>query len=511
MYLSFYQLERKPFQISTDPKFLWLGEKHKEALAVFRYGLMDNKGFLLLTGDVGTGKTTLINALVNTLGEDVVVATLHDPGMEREDFFAYIGKMFNMGTVFSSKGDFLHRFSEFLNHAHDERKKVLLIIDEAQRLTQELLEEIRLLSNIERQATKLINIFFVGQIEFNRFLLEPKNSALRQRISVNYDLQPLSVKETGQYVRHRLKIAGAAKPLFNAAAIREIYRFSNGYPRLINVICDRALVTGYTREAKKISSGILRECARELKLQNQKSRPKKGKTFRKTKKPLKQNLTVDKTSAPPKSVIEKALYVILVLMLSAWVAIAVTYYYPFNAPFFKFQSTTKPKATVSPAAVDANDSAPSQAPTESSTVAAHTSDKSATKSPLGPVAELNDAAPLLQMPDEQVVIHFELDDYSELDAESAETIDNISALLRRFPELGVTIKGYSEGHGSYRYNKKMSEFTANIVKGYLVGKGIAPQRIHAVGMWLINPESDEPHMPVPRNRQWVEIQFKMGE
>ena len=162
MYLSHYQLDRKPFQISTDPNFLWLGDKHKEALAVLRYGLMDNKGFLLLTGDVGTGKTTLINALVNTLGEEIIVATLLDPGMDKDDFFSYIGRAFQLEQAFSSKGEFIHSFSDFLNRAHDERKKVLLIIDESQRLSQELLEEIRLLSNIEKQSTKLINIFFVG-------------------------------------------------------------------------------------------------------------------------------------------------------------------------------------------------------------------------------------------------------------------------------------------------------------------------------------------------------------
>ena len=339
MYLSYYQLERKPFQITTNPEFLWLGDKHKEALAVLRYGLLDNKGFLLLTGDVGTGKTTLINALVNSLGEEIVVATLLDPGIERDDFFAYIGKAFKLAQEFSSKGTFVHAFSDFLNRAHEERKKVLLIIDESQRLSQELLEEIRLLSNIEKQAVKLINIFFVGQIEFNRIILAPKNSALRQRISVNYNLQPLSAKETGKYVHHRLQVAGAAKSIFNAAAIGEVYRFSNGYPRLINIICDRALVTGFTRESKKIGSKIIKECAKELKLQNQKSR------FKKKKDPEKTALLADRKQTATRSRslrIEKALYAILVLLIASWLAVALSYYYPH---FFKHASIslkTKP-------------------------------------------------------------------------------------------------------------------------------------------------------------------------
>ena len=282
MYLSHYNLAEKPFQISTDPKFLWLGEKHREALAVLKYSIINNQGFVLLTGDVGTGKTTLINALMNTLGEEIIVATLLDPGMGKDDFFSYIGRAFQLPQAFSSKGEFLHSFSSFLNRAHAEQKKVLLIIDESQRLSQELLEEIRLLSNIEKQSTKLINIFFVGQIEFNSIILEPKNSALRQRISVNYDLKPLSAKETGKYIHHRLKVAGGAKPLFNAAAVREVFRFSNGYPRLINIICDRALVTGFISESRKIGPKIIRECAGELKLQNQKSRLKRKKNHGKT-------------------------------------------------------------------------------------------------------------------------------------------------------------------------------------------------------------------------------------
>ena len=148
MYLSYYDLASKPFQISTDPKFLWLGEKHKEALATLRYGVWDNKGFLLLTGDVGTGKTTLINALINNIKGKVIVATVPDPGLEKMDFFNYIANAFKIKKVFQSKGSFLIYFKYFLLHVYKKKGKVLLIIDEAQRLNQELLEEILLLSNI---------------------------------------------------------------------------------------------------------------------------------------------------------------------------------------------------------------------------------------------------------------------------------------------------------------------------------------------------------------------------
>ena len=142
MYLAYYNLKEKPFQISTDPKFLWLGEKHKEALAALKYGIINDKGFLLLTGDIGTGKTTLVNALINSLGEDIIVAKFSHPVLEKLDFFNFIGNVFNMNRKFASKGEFLFHLKNFLNDTYQQNKKVLLIIDEAQKLSQELLQEI---------------------------------------------------------------------------------------------------------------------------------------------------------------------------------------------------------------------------------------------------------------------------------------------------------------------------------------------------------------------------------
>ncbi len=266
MYTAFYKLKRKPFQISSDPAFMWLGEKHKEALATLKYGILDNKGFLLLTGDVGTGKTTLINALIQSLSQDIISATVPDPGLEKMDFFNYIAEAFGMGLPFSTKGTFLAAFKRFLIQAGESGKKVLLIIDEAQLLTQEMLEEIRLLSNIEKAETKLINIFFVGQNEFNEILNRDQNRAVRQRLTLNYNIDPLTPEETGEYIAHRLAVAGADRPIFDAAAIQEVFLYSGGFPRRINVICDHCLLSGYVREQRIVSAAVVRECARELKI-----------------------------------------------------------------------------------------------------------------------------------------------------------------------------------------------------------------------------------------------------
>ena len=268
MYLSYYNLESKPFQMSTDPGFLWLGEKHKEALATLKYAIVENKGILALTGDVGTGKTTLINALIQNLGDDTLAATIYDPSLGVLEFFNIISAAFNMERTFDGKAEFLITFKQFLKKVRSQNKKVLLIIDEAQRISNELLEEIRLLSNLEDEYVRLLNIFFVGQDEFIDILKDYKNRALRQRVTLRYHIEPLTLHETEAYIRHRLEIAGAKTHIFSSGAIHEIFSFSSGYPRLINIICDHALLSGYVRDSLIITPDIVKECKEELQVSN---------------------------------------------------------------------------------------------------------------------------------------------------------------------------------------------------------------------------------------------------
>jgi type II secretory pathway predicted ATPase ExeA/Flp pilus assembly protein TadD len=264
MYLSHYNLVKKPFKLTTDPEFLWLGDKHKEALATLKYGVIDQKGFLLVTGDVGTGKTTLVNALLKSLQDDTLVANITNPLLSLIDFYNFVAISFNIPKKFDNKVDFIVHFSHFLNKVFLDNKNVLLIIDEAHRLSKELLEDIRLLSNIELPEKKLINIFLVGQNEINHTLASQECRALRQRIMLTYQINPLSEIETFEYIKYRLKVAGTEMKLFKRRAVQTVYRFSNGYPRLINKICDHALLTGYVRGLKNITSDIIEECSQEL-------------------------------------------------------------------------------------------------------------------------------------------------------------------------------------------------------------------------------------------------------
>jgi general secretion pathway protein A len=264
MYLAHYQLNLKPFDLSPGPGFLWLGEKHEEALSTLHYGIAESLGFLLLTGDVGLGKTALVHRLISTLDSSTLVAHITDPGLGTFDFFKLLAAEFNLPQDFKGKADFLIELEKFLYQSHREHKKVLLIVDEAQRLNNKLLDEIRVLSNIELSDRKLINIFFVGQPEFKKMLLSDVNRAIRQRIAINYNLQPLTESETGQYIHYRLRVAGAIRKIFTGEAIREIFSYTNGYPRAINMICDHALLTGYAAGIKTIDADVIRECQQEL-------------------------------------------------------------------------------------------------------------------------------------------------------------------------------------------------------------------------------------------------------
>ena len=266
MYLAHYNLTLKPFEESPDPRFFWLSEKHQEALASLKYGIQENKAFILINGDIGTGKTSLINYFLLDKGVDAIVAALPDPDLGIYDFFKLITKEFNIKLDSNTKGDFLIQFEHFLQTTYSGKKRVLLIIDEAQRLNQPLMEQIRLLSNIEREYVKLINVFLVGQNEVIDIIKDEKNKALRQRLTVHYTLEPLSEPETQEYIEHRLNVAGAKSEIFSPEAKHEVFSFSGGCPRLINIICDRALLTGYVKETKKITGEIVKQCAEDLRI-----------------------------------------------------------------------------------------------------------------------------------------------------------------------------------------------------------------------------------------------------
>jgi type II secretory pathway predicted ATPase ExeA len=269
MYTAFYDLKEKPFNLTPSPRFIYLGESHREALNMLKYGVMERKGFILLTGEVGTGKTTMIQALLSTLDDSVCCIYLSNPLLSPEEFMDYLAfSAFKKKVHFRSKADFLFEFEEFLGECLRNQTNVILIIDEAQRLSFELLEEIRLLSNMETGDEKLINIFLVGQPELNDKLREQRCLPLLQRISMRYHIPPLDLEATRGYVATRLKIAGAKDPgsIFSTSAVKEIHACSQGYPRMINILADNALLLGYSQGKKSITASMVKQCHDDMSL-----------------------------------------------------------------------------------------------------------------------------------------------------------------------------------------------------------------------------------------------------
>jgi len=270
MYTDFYKLKEKPFNLTPSPRFLYLSESHREALAYLTYGVMEREGFSLLVGDVGTGKTTVIQTLLSKLHTRIQYVYLSDPLLTPKDFRDHLlSSTLDKKVRLKSKADFFFQFKIVLEKCRQQEKNFVLIIDEAQALSFELLEEIRLLSNIEYTEDKLISIFFVGQPEINSKLSDLRCRPLLQRISLRYQIPPLNLEDTTEYVATRLRIAGAktGHEIFSERSVLAIYEYSEGYPRVINILADNALLLGYSKEKRKISGSMIKSCHEDLQLQ----------------------------------------------------------------------------------------------------------------------------------------------------------------------------------------------------------------------------------------------------
>lgn len=267
MYLTHYGLVRAPFEMTPDPAMLYLGEVHREGLATLVYAVRARKGFVLLTGEVGTGKTTLVHALLSQLDSDTASAFIFNPRLDPLDFFRVLFDELGIEDPCATKADFLLALNHWLIARLAKNQTTVLIVDEAQNLSTEMLEEIRLLSNLETPASKLLQIMLVGQPELAEMLARPELRQLRQRIVLRHQLCPFDSTELAEYVAGRLGLAGyTGSGLFERAALRELHAVTGGIPRLVNIVCDGALLQGYAKDQSTIGRDLIADVARDLEL-----------------------------------------------------------------------------------------------------------------------------------------------------------------------------------------------------------------------------------------------------
>ena len=508
MYLSHYHLKVKPFQITPDPKFLWLGESHRQALSIFQDGIAENRGLILLIGDVGTGKTTLINKLLDSLDENTLVASVQYPGFDILDFYNFLAASLNMGKKFFNKGDFLVQFIHFLHKQYTHNKKVLLIIDEAQGLSDEILDEIRLLSNLERMKVKLLNIFLVGQDEMDKILAKPDNKLLAQSIATKYYLGPLKNGEVRDYINFRLQVAGAEHRIFNKGAIREVIESSQCYPRLINVICDHALLTGYVQGKGRIDAAVIKECAKEHQLH----------IFDETEQDLIDNRVekqADESTIRTGANFHWALPATLLLFLFLLIVAGYFSYLRIGSEALKpfIEEQTQEAVAPVPAKnspnkdktdLDGRNTREKRVITDEKQAFSFIEedldeDQNLDENKNEPVALKGVAkgtTPATSLPETtEEVKKNPTDLYPEgklvlnipsntkkLPKEIYALLDMFLATVSRYPEAKILIKGYTDSYGDARQNEMLSKLRAHTVKGYFINQGIDPTRIKAVGL-----------------------------
>lgn len=304
MYENFYRFKEKPFSLTPDPKFLYLSKQYQGALDHMLYGIKQREGFMVIAGDVGTGKTTLCRCLLDRLDKNVEVALILNPMLSDMDLLRNVVHDLRIKSLNSrqpvgmiedgstgeeitieldpasheelprnglvwinnaSKKELIDALNEFLLDQHDQGKSTVLIIDEAQNLSLDVMEQLRILSNLETEKEKLLQIIFVGQLELNEKLKLPTLKQLNQRISIRYKIAPLTQEEAKNYIAHRILVAGAASQVrFTKSALNEIFKYSKGYPRLINLVCDRALLAGYNAQVDEVDRPYVREAIRSL-------------------------------------------------------------------------------------------------------------------------------------------------------------------------------------------------------------------------------------------------------
>ncbi len=266
MYESFYGFREKPFSLLPDSGFLYLSSKHKMALTLLEYGLMSQAGFSVISGDIGTGKTTLIRKLLSQIGDDIRVGLISNTHQSFGELMQWVALAFEIPHAGKDKVQLYQQFIDFIINEYAKGRRTVLIVDEAQNMSAETLEELRMLSNINADKDQILQIILVGQRELRDTLRRPDLVQFAQRIAVDYHLEPLSSDETYEYIRHRCKTAGGNPDLFSDQACEAVFELTAGVPRLINTLCDTVLVYGYAEQRERVDAKLVQEVGQDKQL-----------------------------------------------------------------------------------------------------------------------------------------------------------------------------------------------------------------------------------------------------
>jgi general secretion pathway protein A len=442
-YLNHYGLIAAPFRDLNDRRFIWLGEKQLEILAHLKIGVEQTKGILLLLGEDGSGKSVLLGCLPKIIAGDLSYATLAEPGIGVNRFFAFLGDHYHTSKPISTKTDFLIHFRNFLLEAKASDKNVLLVVEDAENQDDEVIEQIRLLSNMEDDGSKLLSILLVGNHKLSERLNEHRHRALLQRVAVRCEVEALGEKETGAYIRHRMMAGGCFLEIFTTGAVRAIHAFSGGIPKLIDVICDHALMRGCLEGVRTIDGKLMDAYAKAIR-----------KAFQLGCSDLRAAALASlqatrRTPGQPRS--SKWLAAALALAAFALAGLGIRW--------VTFEGKPETAATAAPPAAPA-----------------------------------------------RVSLYFDAGS-TKLPAQDFPKLDALADYLTQNPQGAATIQGYADSKGSPAQNHRISALRAQAAKEYLVGKGVDPDRIQIVGVGTLPPTGvDRASVEEQKLRRRVEIE-----